>query len=185
MHHPRRGSETTSRNSLWFLRQPCGLEKPGRQSFPSWFLLAHGHLRCRRPRSTLRRRPIFHQANTCVGTRAADHPSFLALRMLGTGYDWAFQASARWFLVRVHNHRQVLESGSNTNCLFRLLQRRQLSSLKISSTDSVSRTASSRTSGPHSLVIIFGTSAKTDVSPSNTSLLSILEPTARSNGRTA
>ena len=33
--------------------------------------------------------------------------------------------------------------------------------------------------------ITFGTSAKTDASPSNTSLLPILEPTARSNGRMA
>ena len=37
-------------------------------------------------------------------TRAADHPSFLALRMLGTGYDWAFQASARWLLVRLRRY---------------------------------------------------------------------------------
>ena len=41
---------------------------------------------------------IFRQANTRVDTRATDHPSLLALRMLGTGYDQAFQASARWFL---------------------------------------------------------------------------------------
>ena len=38
------------------------------------------------------------------------------------------------------------------------------------------------TSELHSLVIFFGTSAKTDASPSNTSLLPILEPMARSNG---
>ena len=35
------------------------------------------------------------------------------------------------------------------------------------------------------LVIIFGTSVKTDASPSNTSPLPILEPMARSNGRMA
>ena len=34
----------------------------------------------------------------------------------------------------------------------------------------------------HLLVIIFGTSMKTDASPSNTSLLPILEPMARVNG---
>ena len=37
-------------------------------------------------------------------TRAMDHPSFLALCMLGTGYDWAFQASARWLLVRLRRY---------------------------------------------------------------------------------
>ena len=41
MHHPKR-SETTSQNSLCFLWQPRGLEKPGRQGFSSWFLLAYG-----------------------------------------------------------------------------------------------------------------------------------------------
>ena len=104
MHHPKRRSEATSRNSLWFLWQPHGLKNTGRHGFPSRFLLAHSHLRCRRPHSMLCRMPIFRQANTHAGTRAADHPSFLALHMLGTRYDWAFQASARWFSVRIHHH---------------------------------------------------------------------------------
>ena len=34
-----------------------------------------------------------------------DHPSLLALRMPGTRYDRAFQASARWFPVRLRRHR--------------------------------------------------------------------------------
>ena len=49
----------------------------------------------------------------------------------------------------------------------------------------VSQIALSLTSKLHLLVIIFGTSAKIDASPLNMSLLPILEPTARSNGRTA
>ena len=53
--------------------------------------------------------PIFHQAKTHAGTRAVDHPSFLTLCMLGTGYDWAFQASAKWFPVHICRHRQVLK----------------------------------------------------------------------------
>ena len=38
----------------------------------------------------------------CAGI--ADHPSFLAFCMLGIGYDRAFQACARRFLVRVCRH---------------------------------------------------------------------------------
>ena len=42
-----------------------------------------------------------------------------------------------------------------------------------------------KTSELHSLVTIFGTSTKIDASQSNTSMLPILDPTARSNGRMA
>ena len=47
---------------------------------------------------------FFRQANTRADTRTTEHPSFLALRMLGTVYDRVLQASARWFLVHVRRH---------------------------------------------------------------------------------
>ena len=75
--------ETTSRNSLWFLRQPRGLENTGQQGFLSWFLLGHSHLRCRRPHTTS---PAMPRTPRCSNiTSYAGDSSVLGHRQLRRG----------------------------------------------------------------------------------------------------
>jgi hypothetical protein len=51
--------------------------------------------------------PVLVKATTSTSTATADHTSNLAIRMLGTGYDWTFQESSRRIHSCTGRNRQI------------------------------------------------------------------------------
>src|SRR5688572_8680064 len=107
------------------MRNTRSVQDTSREGLQVRILLANNEKRCSRVSSEVRSLPVLVKATTFTSIEIADHTGNLALRVLGTGYDWTFQESSR----RVHSctgsNRQVHQMDRiQTHCFLILSQGR-------------------------------------------------------------
>jgi hypothetical protein len=95
---------TSGWGPCWAMWNTCSIKDTSRESLQVRILLANSKTWCSRVSSEVRSLPVLVKTTASTGVATADHTSNMAVRMLGTGYDWTFQESSR----RIHSY-----TGSN------------------------------------------------------------------------
>jgi hypothetical protein len=107
MHSLRYKEAAARRGPCWTMWDTHSIRNPGWEGLPVGFLLANSKEWCSRVSLEVRSLPVLVKTAASTSTATANHTCNLAVRMLGTGYDWTFQESSR----RIHSctgcYRQI------------------------------------------------------------------------------
>lgn len=117
-------ANTYWRRSMREMWSSCSLKNASGESIQSRVLLADSQARCTWLSQKAWSMPVPSQATTSSDITVANYPNFLALCMIGVGYDQVIQEISRRMHTYTSSHKQIHQVNRvQANCLTANCQR--------------------------------------------------------------